>query len=86
MRMVELDRPGPFRPVLDPVFTVINAEDATSSLPSGTKNRKKLESTFEFSRLMSADRKVAGRHYYFQLQKNTGNFDIGITGLHSDPA
>lgn len=37
MRMVELDRPGPFRPVLDPVFTVINAEDATSSLPSGTK-------------------------------------------------
>lgn len=41
MLVVELDRPGPFRPVLDPVFTVINAEEATPSLPNRTRNRQK---------------------------------------------
>lgn len=83
--VVELDRPGPFRPVLDPVFTVIShhTEEATPSLPDRTKNRENMESTFEF--FTPADRKVAGGHC-FRLQRSTGNFDIGITGIRSDPA
>lgn len=58
--VVELDRPGPFRPVLDPVFTVIShhTEEATPSLPDMTKNRENMESTFEF--FTPADRRVAG--------------------------